>query len=93
MRRHLVFWMLWWIYFTASYYHYRTIRFTKNRIRALEFSFFYKVNIATLHSYNCLLLFHKLPNATIPVQGEIHCPGNANHYFRFSDSLIKLFYP
>jgi hypothetical protein len=72
---------------------FRANRFTKNRIRAMEFPFFNKIHAASFYSYICLLLLYKLADASIPVEGKISGPCIANHHFSlpaFSDQLFCL---
>src|SRR6476620_10630622 len=42
VRRHLAFWLIWWIYFTASYYHYEQTGLQKVEFGPMNFPFFIK---------------------------------------------------
>ena len=92
LRRHLVFWLLWWMYFTASYYHYEQSGLQKVEFEPWNFPFFIKINIAAFHSYNRLLLFYKLPDAKIPVQSKIYSTSNSYLLFWFLIILLSSYF-
>ena len=54
MRRHLVFWMLWWIYFTASCYHFEQSGLQKIEFEPWNFPFFIKsILLLSIHITAC----------------------------------------
>jgi len=54
MRRHLVFWLLWWIYFTASYYHFEQSGLQKIEFEPWNFPFFIKsILLLSIHITAC----------------------------------------
>ena len=54
LRRHLVFWLLWWMYFTASYYHYQQSGLQKVEFEPWNFPFFIKtILLLSIHLTAC----------------------------------------
>jgi len=54
LRRHLVFWLLWWIYFTASFYHYGQSGLQNLDFEPLNFPFFIKtIFLLSIHISAC----------------------------------------
>ena len=52
--RHLVFWLLWWMYFTASYYHYQQSGLQKIEFEPWNFAFFIKsLTLLSIHIIAC----------------------------------------
>jgi sensor histidine kinase YesM len=61
LRRHLVFWLLWWIYFTASYYHYEQSGLQKVEFEPWNFPFFIKsVLLLSIHITACYYFINYL---------------------------------
>ena len=57
MRRHLVFWLLWWIYFTVSYYHYEQSGLQKAEFEPWNFPLFIKsILLLSVHITACYYL-------------------------------------
>jgi hypothetical protein len=54
LRRHLIFWLLWWIYFTASYYHYQQSGLQKVEFESWNFPFFIRsLLLLSIHIIAC----------------------------------------
>ena len=54
LRRHLVFWLLWWIYFTVSFFHYEQSGLQKAEIEPWSFPFFIKsILLLSIHVAAC----------------------------------------
>ena|SRR5215207_4325439 len=54
LRRHLVFWFLWWLYFSASYYHYQQTGLQKIEFEPWNFPFFIRsVLLLSVHITAC----------------------------------------
>jgi len=54
LRRHLVFWLLWWIYFTASYYHFEQTGLQKIEFEPWNFPFLIKsILLLSIHISAC----------------------------------------
>jgi sensor histidine kinase YesM len=54
LRRHLVFWLLWWIYFTVSYFHYEQSGLQKAEFEPWNFSLFIKsILLLSIHITAC----------------------------------------
>jgi len=52
--RHLLFWMLWWVYFTASFYHYEQSGLRKVEFEPWNFPFFIKsLLLLSIHITSC----------------------------------------
>jgi hypothetical protein len=52
--RHLVFWLLWWIYFTTTYYHFEQSGLTKIEFEPWNFPFFIKsILLLSIHITAC----------------------------------------
>jgi sensor histidine kinase YesM len=59
--RHLVFWFLWWIYFTASYYHYEQSGLQKVGFEPWNFPFFIKsILLLSIHITACYYFINYL---------------------------------
>src|SRR5436190_3267589 len=54
LRRHAIFWLLWWVYFTASYYHYEQSGLQKIEFEPWNFPFFIKsILLLSVHIIAC----------------------------------------
>jgi len=54
LRRHVVFWLLWWAYFTISYFHYAQTGIQKIEFEPRNFAFFLKsVSLLAIHIAAC----------------------------------------
>ncbi len=61
LRRHVVFWLLWWIYFTASYYHYEQSGLQKVEFEPWNFPFFIKsILLLSIHITACYYFINYL---------------------------------
>jgi sensor histidine kinase YesM len=61
VRRHLIFWLLWWIYFTASYYHYPQSGLQKVEFEPWNFPFLIKsILLLAIHIAACYYFISKL---------------------------------
>src|SRR5688572_16397621 len=61
LRRHLVFWLLWFIYFTASYYHYQQTGLEKAEFELWNAPFIIKtILLLLLHIITCYLFINFL---------------------------------
>lgn len=61
LRRHLVFWLLWWIYFTTSYYHYEQAGLQKVEFEPWGFPFIIKsVLLLSIHAIACYYFINYL---------------------------------
>lgn len=59
--RHLVFWLLWWVYFTASYYHYEQSGLQKIEFEPWNFPFFIKsILLLSIHVIACYYFINYL---------------------------------
>lgn len=54
LRRHVIFWLLWWAYFTVSYYHYAQTGLQKLEFEPWNFPFFLKsISLLSIHIIAC----------------------------------------
>jgi sensor histidine kinase YesM len=61
LRRHLVFWLLWWVYFTASYYHYEQSGLQRVEFEPWNFPFFIKsLLLLSIHIMACYYFINYL---------------------------------
>ena len=61
LRRHLVFWLLWWIYFTASFYHYEQSGLKKIEFEPWSLPFFIKsILLLSIHITACYYFINHL---------------------------------
>jgi two-component system LytT family sensor kinase len=59
--RHLVFWLLWWIYFTTSYYHYQQSGLQKVEFEPWNFPFFIRsILLLSIHITACYYFINYL---------------------------------
>ena len=59
--RHVVFWLLWWVYFTASYYHYEQSGLQKIEFEPWNFPFFIKsILLLSIHVIACYYFINYL---------------------------------
>lgn len=61
LRRHLVFWLLWWIYFTVSFFHYEQSGLQKAEFEPWNFPFFIKsLLLLSIHVIACYYFINYL---------------------------------
>jgi Histidine kinase len=61
VRRHVVFWLLWWMYFTASYYHFEQSGLQKIEFEPWNFPFFIKsMLLLSIHITACYYFINYL---------------------------------
>src|SRR6478735_6573935 len=59
--RHVVFWLLWWIYFTASFYHYEQSGLQKIAFEPWNIPFFIKsLLLLSIHMISCYYFINYL---------------------------------
>jgi len=63
LSRHLAFWLLWWVYFTVSYFHYQQTGLENIEFEPLNFPFFIKsILLLSLHIIACYyFIYHLMP--------------------------------
>src|SRR6266536_2771140 len=61
--RHLVFWLLWWMYFTVSFYHYEQSGLQKAQLEPWNFPLFIKsILLLSIHITACYyFIIHLMP--------------------------------
>ena len=61
LQRHLLFWLLWWVYFTVSFYHYEQSGLQKAEFEPWNFPFFIKsLLILSIHITACYYFINYL---------------------------------
>lgn len=61
LRRHLVFWLLWWVYFTVSFFHYEQSGLQKAEFEPWNFPFFIKsLLLLSVHLIACYYFINYL---------------------------------
>jgi hypothetical protein len=64
LQRHLLFWLLWWLYFTASFYHYEQSGLQQSRFEPWNLPFLIKsLLLLAIHIFACYyFMYYIIPN-------------------------------